>query len=44
VSTVRRIIDCSIRWVSLIVVSECQRGSDRRGVISKSRERTGAGD
>jgi hypothetical protein len=30
VSTVRRIIDLSIRWVSVIVVSECQRG----GVIA----------
>jgi hypothetical protein len=35
VSTVRRIIDFSIRWVSLIVVSECQRGGDRRGVIRR---------
>jgi len=32
VSTVRRTIDLSIRWVLVIVVSECQRGGDRRGV------------
>jgi hypothetical protein len=35
VSTFRRIIDFSIRWVSVIVVSECQRGGDRRGVIRR---------
>jgi hypothetical protein len=35
VSTVRRIIELSIRWVSLIGVSECQRGGDRRGVMRR---------
>jgi hypothetical protein len=35
VSTVRRIIDFSIRWAFLIVVSECLRGGDRRGVIRR---------
>jgi hypothetical protein len=34
VSAVRR-IDCSVRWVSVIAVSECQRG-DHRGVIRQT--------
>jgi hypothetical protein len=35
VRMVRRIFEVSRCWKSLVVVSECQRGGDRRGVIRR---------
>jgi hypothetical protein len=35
ISTVRRIKSRPLRWVSLMAVSECPRGGDRRNVIEE---------